>query len=290
MGGALTKKQLASLWTQAGGDPSAANLMAQIGVDQSGGDPTSINNDAYTPAQLQSMGYPVPSYGEHSFSAEQAQFPNEKISPEYSEGIWQENFDGGAGSSSGYTPAELYNNPQLQAQAAVAAYNGAGGASGPWAGDPALTGYTSTGASGSGSTSPAQSLGSVSVGSGSLALPTWGPSWAPWNWASDAGNATIKLIFPFVCIFFGIALVVVGLDMTFKGGMIAKLQLPAGFGGSTSKPAPASGDTDAAHAAGYQQGQREVHATQNAGRPATGPREHHAIESDAGDFAEVAAA
>ena len=154
---------------------------------------------------------------------------------------------------------------------------------------PMLSGATGTsaptGAQGSTGT------GSVSLGTGSLALPTWGPSWAPWNWASDAGNATIKLIFPFVCIFFGIALVVVGLDMTFKGGMVAKLQLPQGFGGSTSKPSPApsGGDTDAAHAAGYQQGQREVHATQNAGRPATGPREHHAIESDAGDFAEAAA-
>jgi len=148
-----------------------------------------------------------------------------------------------------------------------------------------------SGATGTSAPTAPQSLGSVSLGGVGAQLPTWGPTWAPWNWASDAGNATIRLVFPFVCIFFGIALVVVGLDMTFKGGMVAKLQLPQGFGGGTSKPSPApsGGDTDAAHAAGYQQGQREVHATQNAGRPATGPREHHPIESDAGDFAEAAA-
>ena len=70
MGGTLSKSQLSALWTQAGGDPSVAPMMAQIAVDQSGGDPTAINNDAYTPGQLQAMGWPVPPYGEHSLAAE----------------------------------------------------------------------------------------------------------------------------------------------------------------------------------------------------------------------------
>ena len=154
---------------------------------------------------------------------------------------------------------------------------------------PMLSGATGTSAP----TAP-QSLGSVSLGGVGAQLPTWGPTWLPWNWASDAGNATIRLLFPFGCIFLGIILLVWGLDMTFKGGLSAKLQLPANFGGgSTSGSSPSSsssGDADAAHAAGYAQGQKEVHQTQNSGRPATGPRETEAMERpDAADFAEDSA-
>ena len=161
---------------------------------------------------------------------------------------------------------------------------------------PMLSGGSGSAPAGTGGATGGQSLGSVTLGGAGASLPIWGPAWAPWNWGTDAANETIKLVFPFVCIFFGIALVVVGLDMTFKGGMVPKLQLPQGFSPSKSSQAAApspssSGDTDAAHAAGYQQGQAEVHRTQSTAGPRTGVAEREAMKHPgAADFAEDAAA
>lgn len=156
----LSKNELEELWENAGGSASVADLMAQIALDQSSGNPDAINNDAYTVSALQSKGWPVPSYGEHSFTSEQAEF-DYPIQPEYSEGLWQANEYASGGNYYGYTPEELYNDPQAQADAAVAAYNTQG--LGAWEGDPALSGYSSTTAPAEGSSISSQNPNAVTT-------------------------------------------------------------------------------------------------------------------------------
>jgi len=43
-------------------------------------------------------------------------------------------------------------------------------------------------------TAQSSAVGATSSPSGDGPFPTWGPTWLPWNWASDAGNAAAEQV------------------------------------------------------------------------------------------------
>lgn len=63
-------------------------------------------------------------------------------------------------------------------------------------------------------TSPSSSSSSINVANVNP-FATWGPSWLPWNWGADIGNATFHVVFPFIVIGLGLIFIVYGLKMTF---------------------------------------------------------------------------
>jgi hypothetical protein len=110
--------QLEQLWTGAGGDPSAAPLMAAIALSESGGNPWALNNDPAT--------------------------------GDYSVGLWQINYYGGLLDSrtARYgSPSQLRSDPQAQAKAAVDLYAGGRGLSN-WQTDAAYSAYQARGQQG----------------------------------------------------------------------------------------------------------------------------------------------
>ena len=124
--GVLSYQQIENLWTNNGGDPRWAPLMAAIAEAESSGHPGVLND--------------TPTTGD------------------YSVGLWQINFYGGnagratqgvygGGPGMGYqaVAAKLANDPNQQAKAAVSLFaNGAG--AGNWAGDAAWKSWHANGA------------------------------------------------------------------------------------------------------------------------------------------------
>lgn len=123
--------------------------------------------------------------------------------PDNSYGLWQINMIGGLGPARlrefGLSSYSQLLDPMTNARAARRVFLDAGGHFTPW------TTYThgsyqrflgqaqaaaggapippTTGGAGGGTSGVPVSSGTASP------FPTWGPSWLPWNWFSDAGNA-----------------------------------------------------------------------------------------------------
>lgn len=93
----LSYQALESLWTSAGGKPELAPIMAAIAIAESGGNPSSLNDNPHT--------------------------------GDYSVGLWQINYYGDmlADRTRAYgSPQALRASPTAQARAAVSIYNGQG--------------------------------------------------------------------------------------------------------------------------------------------------------------------
>lgn len=117
------------------------------------------------------------------------------------------------GGTSNYAAEQQYQGGGTQG---VGVFQKLGIPDNPGGSYPSMTGIPS-------STTPSQQAVLTSTGSGSSSLsvnlnnplPTWGPSWLPWNWASDAGNAIIDTLIPWALIIVGVILVGWGLLKTF---------------------------------------------------------------------------
>lgn len=76
--------------------------------------------------------------------------------------------------------------------------------------------------------------GTINIRAGNP-VPTFGPSWLPWNYPADATNSLWHTIFPFLVILVGILLIVAGMFLTFHGQQKINVNLPSGAGDA---PAP----------------------------------------------------
>lgn len=80
-------------------------------------------------------------------------------------------------------------------------------------------------------------------------LPTWGPSWLPWNYPSDVGNAIIDTLIPWALIIVGVILLAWGLMKTFGGEEKLEAVIQPGHKGTPGEAGEAGGAAEAAEAA-----------------------------------------
>lgn len=80
-------------------------------------------------------------------------------------------------------------------------------------------------------------------------LPTWGPSFFPWNWPSDAGNAVIDTLIPWALIIVGVILIAWGLLKTFGGEEKLEAVIQPGHKETAGEAGEAGGAAEAAEAA-----------------------------------------
>ncbi len=133
--GALSYAQIEKLWTDNGGSKAMAPVMAAIAIAESGGNPTSLNNNPNT--------------------------------GDYSVGLWQINYYGNLLSSrtAAYgTPQALQGNANAQAKAAISLSNN-GTNLAPWRSDPVA------GAVLAGKPIPSQYTNGQTIGAALAALP-----------------------------------------------------------------------------------------------------------------------
>lgn len=85
-------------------------------------------------------------------------------------------------------------------------------------------------------------LGSITTTS---PAPTFGPSWLPWNWGSDAVNSVWRSVVPYVVIAAGLIVAIWGLKIAFERDGAGA---PSGGGGGGGEPVMVNVEHDAEHA------------------------------------------